>query len=154
MPNIGSVLKEEIVRLSRKESRSQVDSTKKVTIRQRRDIAELRRQVAQLERQVALLSRKTLGAPAVVPADGRGRPARFSAKGLHVQRERLGLSAEDLGKLLGVSGQSIYNWEHEKARPRAEQLAKVAALKGVGKREAKARLEKLGAATKKAKPKL
>jgi hypothetical protein len=82
MPNIGSVLKEEIVRLSRKESRSQVDSTKKATFQHRRDIAELRRQVAQLERQVALLSRKTIGAPAVVPADGKGRPARFRAKGL------------------------------------------------------------------------
>ncbi len=70
-----------------------------------------------------------------------------------MQRERLGLSADDFGKLLGVSAQSIYNWEHEKARPRAEQLSKVAALRGIGKREAKARLEQLGAATKTAKPK-
>jgi DNA-binding XRE family transcriptional regulator len=152
MPNIGSVLKEEIIRLSRKESRSQIDPTKKATIRQRREVAELKRQVAQLVRQVASLSRKTLGAPAVVPADDNGKPARFSAKGLRVRRERLGLSAEDFGKLLGVSAQSIYNWEHEKARPRAEQLAKVAALRGIGKREAKARLDQVGAAKKTAKP--
>jgi hypothetical protein len=52
-----------------------------------------------------------------------------------------------------VSAQSVYNWEHEKARPRVEQLSKVAALRGIRKREAKARLEQLGAATKKAKPK-
>ena len=45
MPNIGSVLKEEIIRLSRKESRSQIDPTKKATIRQRREVAGLRRQV-------------------------------------------------------------------------------------------------------------
>jgi DNA-binding XRE family transcriptional regulator len=153
MPNIGSVLKEEIIRLSRKESRSQVDPTKKAAIRQRREVAELRRQVAHLARQVALLSRKTLAAPAVVPADTKGKPARFSAKGLRVQRERIGLSAQDFGKLLGVSAQSIYNWEHEKAHPRAEQLSKVAALRGVGIREAKARLVHLGAAKKTAKPK-
>jgi len=153
MPNIGSVLKEEIIRLSRKESRSQVEPTKKATIRQRHEVAGLKRQVAQLARQVAVLSRKTLGAPAVVPDDNSGKPARFSAKGLRVQRERLGLSAEDFGKLLGVSAQSIYNWEHEKARPRAEQLAKVAALRGVGKREAKARLDQRGAAKKTTKPK-
>jgi DNA-binding XRE family transcriptional regulator len=153
MPNLGSVLKEEIIRLSRKESRSQIDPTKKAAIRQRHELAELKRQVAQLVRQVALLSRKTLGAPEVVPADARGKLARFSAKGLQVQRERLGLSAEDFGKLVGVSAQSIYNWEHEKARPRAEQLAKVAALRGVGKREAKARLDRLGAAKKTAMPK-
>ena len=148
MPNIGSVLKEEIVRLSRKEARSQIDPSKKAAIRHRREIAELKRQVAQLERQVALLLRKTLGASAGVPAATTGRPARFSAKGLRVQRERLELSADDFGKLVGVSGQSIYNWEHEKARPRVQQLSKVAALRAIGKREAKARLEQLAASTK------
>jgi DNA-binding XRE family transcriptional regulator len=153
MPNIGSVLKEEIIRLSRKESRSQIDPTKKAAIRQRREVAELKRQVAQLARQVGLLSRRTVGAPAVVPADDKGKPARFSAKGLRAHRERLGLSADDFGKLLGVSAQSIYNWEHEKARPPAEQVSKVAALRGIGKREAKARLDRLGAAKKTAKPK-
>jgi len=153
MPNIGSVLKEEIIRLSRKESRSQIDPTKKATLRQRREVAELKRQVAQLERQVAWLSRKTLGAQAVVPADDKGPPARFSAKGLRVQRERLGLSAEHFGKLLGVSAQSVYNWEHEKARPRAEQVSKVAALRGIGKRDAKARLDQVGAAKRTTKPK-
>jgi DNA-binding XRE family transcriptional regulator len=153
MPNIGSVLKEEIIRLSRKQIRSQIDPTKKAAIRQRREVAELKRQVAQLARQVRLLSRKTLGAPTVAPADDKRKPARFSAKTLRVHRERLGLSADDLGKLLGVSAQSIYNWEHEKARPRAEQVSKVAALRGIGKREAKARLDRLGAAKKTAKPK-
>ena len=49
-------------------------------------------------------------------------------------RERLGLSAEGLGKVLGVSGQSIYNWESGKARPRGDQLAKLSQLRKVGKR--------------------
>ena len=153
MPNIGSVLKEEIVRLSRKESRKQVDSTRKATIRHRREIAALKRDMAQLERQVALLSRKSVGAQAVVAADTNGKSARFSANGLRVHRERLGLSADDFGKLLGVSAQSIYNWEQEKASPRAELRAKVAALRGMGKRDAKSRLEQLVAATKRARPK-
>lgn len=52
----------------------------------------------------------------------------------------------EFGKLLGVSAQSIYNWESEKARPRAEQIAKLAALRSVGKREAAARLEQLNGA--------
>jgi len=153
MSNIGNVLKEEIVRLSRKESRSQVGPTKKATVRHRRDIAELKRQIAQIARQLALLSRKTLGAPAAPPADAAGQRARFSAKGLRVQRERLGLSADDFGKLVGVSAQSVYNWEQEKARPRAEQLSKIAALRRIGKREAKARLAQLAAATKRTRPK-
>jgi DNA-binding XRE family transcriptional regulator len=148
MPNIGSLLKDEIVRLSRRESRSQVDSTRKATIRHRHEIAALKRGIAQLERQVALLSRKALGPPAIPAADINGKSARFSAKGLRIHRERLGLSADDFGKLLGVSGQSVYNWEQEKARPRAELLVKVAELRGIGKRDAKARLEHLSAASK------
>jgi len=153
MPNIGNVLKEEIVRLSRRENRSQFDSTRKATIRHRREIAALKRGMLQLERQVALLSRKVLAAPAVTAADTSGKAARFSAKRLRAHRERLGLSAGDFGKLLGVSAQSIYNWEQEKARPRAELLAKVAALRGIGKRDAKSRLERLGSARKTSKRK-
>src|SRR5512137_1586233 len=62
MPNIGTVLKQEISRLSRKESRSQIDPTKKTTAQHRLDIATLKRQVAQLERQVTLLSHQAFAA--------------------------------------------------------------------------------------------
>jgi len=144
MPNIGTVLREEISRLSRKESRSQVDPTRRTVAQHRRDIAALKRQVAQLERQVAALSRKASGAPPAAASDSTAKPTRFAAKGLHSQRNRLGLSATDFGRLVGVSAQSIYNWEREVARPRAEQLAKLAALRGVGKREAGERLKLLG----------
>jgi DNA-binding transcriptional regulator YiaG len=140
MPNVGTALREEILRLSRRECRGQVNPTKKATARHRREIAELKRQVTQLQRQVSLLARKTLNASAVPATTATTRPVRYTVTGLRAQRARLALSAEDFGKLLGVSAQSVYNWEHEKARPRAEQLAKLAALRGIGKREAKARL--------------
>ncbi|MCC7327199.1 MAG: helix-turn-helix transcriptional regulator [Burkholderiales bacterium] len=141
------MLRDEILRLSRKEARSQVDPTRKVTMRQRRDIAELKRQVEQLQRQVALLSRKTLAAPAAA-VDSTGLRVRFTAKGLRTHRERLGLSAGEFGTLVGVSAQSIYNWELGKARPRPEQLSKVVVVRGMGKREAQARLKQLVAGSK------
>jgi DNA-binding XRE family transcriptional regulator len=145
MPNIGTVLKAEISRLSRKESRGQIDATRKATAQHRRDIAALKRQVTQLERQVRLLSRRALGAtPAASPAAPVKR-VRFVAKGLRTQRGKLGLSAAQFGALIGVSAQSIYNWERETANPRGEQLAKLAALRGIGKREAEARLAQLAA---------
>ena len=147
MPNIGTALRDEIVRLSRREIRSQVDPTRKSTARHRREIAELKREITQLQRQVALLSRKTLGAPVVPKTDAAARPIRYTVKGLAAQRAKLGLSADDFGKLLGVSAQSVYNWEQEKARPRAAQLAKLAALRGIGRREARARLQQIGATT-------
>ena len=58
MPNIGSVLREEITRLSRKANRSELDTTKKSSGQHRRDIAELKRRLAQLERQVKSLVRQ------------------------------------------------------------------------------------------------
>lgn len=68
---------------------------------------------------------------------------RFVAKGLRSQRERLGLSAAQFSKLVGVSEQSIYNWERGVTRPRSEQLGVLATLRTVRKREAKVRLEQL-----------
>ena len=57
------------------------------------------------------------------------------AKGLRSHRDHLGLSAEGLWKVLGVSAQSVYNWERGKARPRQDQVAKLSQLRKVGKRQ-------------------
>ena len=143
MPNIGAVLKEEISRLARRELRSQVEGMKKASAQYRRHIAALKRQVVKLERQVSLLQGKVLNNSAAPQEDSTAKRVRFAPKAVRSQRERLGLSAGDYGRLVGVSAQSVYNWEHEAARPRAEQLATLAALRVMGKREARARLELL-----------
>jgi DNA-binding transcriptional regulator YiaG len=143
MPNVGSLLKDEIARVSRKEIRKETLTTKKVTVQHRHLIATLNKKVVALERQLAALSCKvsaTTPAPTVEPSLTK---IRFSPKALLAQRNRLALSAADFGSLVGVSAQSIYNWEKGKASPRAEQLAKVTALRGVGKREVAKRLEQL-----------
>ena len=77
---------------------------------------------------------------------------RFVAKGFRSQRERLALSQSDFGRLLGVSAQTIYNWDHEGARPHNEQLAKIAAVRGIGKREVAERLKQMAGANVKARP--
>jgi len=61
--------------------------------------------------------------------------------------------ANVLEQEIGRECESIYNWEQDKARPCAELLAKVAALRAIGKRDAKSRLEHLVAATQRARPK-
>ena len=145
MPNVGSVLREEISRLSRREIRKQTATTKKAAVQHRHHIAALNRKVVQLERQVALLTHKVLSAKPVAAPNGEQGRIRFVPKGLLSNRNRLGLSAADFGKLLGVSAQSVYNWERGEATPRGEQLAKIAALRGAGKREVTKRLELLEA---------
>ena len=140
MPNIGAVLREEIARLSRRENRSEIDKTRKATTQHRREIAQLKRQVIALERQLKLLVRRGINAAPTASQATANSKSRFVAKGLRSQRTRLGLSAAEFGKLVGVSAQSVYNWEGEKARPRGDQLARLASLRGLGKREAAARL--------------
>jgi transcriptional regulator with XRE-family HTH domain len=44
----------------------------------------------------------------------------------------------------GVSALTIYSWESGKSRPRKKQLAGLAAVRRLGKREARKRLEMLG----------
>jgi len=40
-----------------------------------------------------------------------------------------------------VSAQTIYNWETGTTRPNAKQIANIAILRGMGKREVQARLK-------------
>ena len=60
-----------------------------------------------------------------------------------IHRERLGLSADNYGKLLGASGLSIYNWEQGKTRPRKSSVDAWTAIRRIGKREAAKRLASL-----------
>ena len=143
MPNLGALLKSEITRLSRKAAREQLAPLQSASASHRRQIAKLKKQVALLEREIRTV-RKTAGAGTAKPESTQKGPAmRFVAKGLVTLRARLGLSAEAFARLLGVSAQSVYNWEHKKATPRRAQLAAIAELRGIGKKEAQARLAAL-----------
>lgn len=139
MPNIATVFKGEISRIARKEVRAETESLKKHSTQYRSQIAALKRQVADLEK---LLRKQSTGARAVAvaPADYEGARAglRFRSKGFAAHRQRLGLSAAQAGALLGVSGQTIYHWEAGKARPRASQLPRIAALRKLTKKGAAA----------------
>jgi len=143
MPNLGTVLKAEISRLARKEVRAEVETLRKASGTYRREIAELKRQVAQLERRLKQASKARPSAASAPEGEETSTRMRFSAKGLQSLRAKLGLSAADFGALAGVSGQSIYHWEQGKSVPRKSQLPKLASLRGLGKKEARARLESL-----------
>lgn len=142
MPNIAAVLKEEIARIARKEIRSDTSTLQKASAQYRRDIAALKRQIAALEKA---LKKAVKGIPAG-RVENRGKPPkedaglRFRAAGLASHRKRLELSAEAFGKLVGVSGQTVYAWETGKSRPRRGQMTAIAAVRRLGKREAAERL--------------
>jgi DNA-binding transcriptional regulator YiaG len=144
MPNIATLLKSEIIRLSKKTLRQSIAPLQAASSSHRHQLAALKKQVQGLEREIASL-RKQVGkaAPPAAASEEDGKAPRFSAKGLRSLRARLDLSAEDFGRLIDVTAQSVYNWEAEKTVPRAAQVAAIAALRGVGKKEVRAKIEQL-----------
>ena len=143
MANIASLLKTEIARVARKQVRAETSVLKQAIGTYRAEIAALKRRAQALESELRRLSKAQARTEPVEAPTEPERKLRFTAKGLASQRERLGLSAADCGLLLGTSGQSIYNWEEGKARPRARFLAAIAALRTLGKKEAASRLAAL-----------
>ena len=137
MPNIALALREEMSRVARREVRSQTAILQRSSAKQRREIAQLKREIANLTRALKQSSRTKVAEPAT---QNDSKKYRFVASGFRTLRHRLGLSASQMGKLVGVSEQSIYNWETNVAVPRRTMLPHIAALRGKGKREVAAML--------------
>ncbi len=145
MANIASLLKDEIARVARKAVRGETAGLKKAVAGHRGEIAALKRRVLALEAAVRRAGKTAARAQSVPAADAAPALPRFSPKGLAAQRRRLGLSVQDCALLIGASGQSVYNWEDGKARPRAKHLLALAALRRVGRKDVAARLSELRA---------
>jgi len=140
MTNIASVLKAEIARVARKEVRSELESLKKANTQHRGAIAQLKRQVAGLEKELRLAQRSVATKTRQARAEADDTPRRFSAARLAAHRIKLGLSAAAYGKLVGMSGATLYLWEKGKSRPNPEQVKQLAAVRALGRREIQDRL--------------
>lgn len=146
MANFAQTLKSEIARIARKEIRQVVDPLRKANAGLRSEIASLKRKIAEQDRAIAALSKSHRAKKPAVQAEDADVPSRqrISAKGVKSLRSRLGLSAEQLAGLVGVSGQTVYLWEHGKTAPRAAALAGLARLRSMGKKEVRAMLVQQG----------
>jgi len=141
LPQFASALKAEMARIARREMRAEIAALKKAAARQRAEMAALKRRVIEVEQRLVRSDRSRIGdAPPATPE----RTVRFSATGLEKLRQRLDLSAETLGSILGVSGQTIHNWERATNRPPPEQIAKIAILRSMSKRDVHLRLRDQG----------
>ena len=147
MPNIANVLKSEISRIARRELRAETASLKKAQASFRADIASLKRATRVLEQAIRNVAQHVRPATeGATEPNADSAKARFSPKGLASERKRLGLSVEAFAKLLGASGQSVYNWEAGKTRPRDSHMAAIRALRTLGRQAAAARLASLDSA--------
>ncbi len=140
MQSLAHALRDEITRLAKKEIKGQITALRAASARYRREIAGLKRVTTDLEKRLAHIEQQERRRVKKAPSPELAEGARFSPRGLRSHRARLGLSAADYGLLAGVSGQMIYLYERGETKPRTAQLAKLVAVRGLGKREALHRL--------------
>ena len=145
MPNIARILREEISRLARREIRTSLEKARESVKQHQLQIASLKGQVKTLVGQVSALEKNLARSAAMPRVETAARQTRVAPKAIASMRRRLGLSAADLAGLMGVTAQTIYNWEREATKPNPQQQAKLASLRSVGKRRMQAHLATLQA---------
>lgn len=118
MPNLAKVLKDEIQRLARKETRA-------ATARLRKDNTALKRVIADHKGRLAILekdNRRLLSymqesrEGSIKASDEEIQKARITAKMIRRLRDKFGLSQAELALLLNVNPQTVYQWEHREGR--------------------------------------
>ncbi len=140
MGNLIHALRNEITRLAKKETKGQTTALKAASAKYRREIAELKRFTSDLDKRLAYIEKQERKRAKKPPSPELAEGTRFFPRGLKSHRARLGLSAEDYGLLAGVSGKMIYKYERGETKPRRAQVAKLVAVRDLGKREARRHL--------------
>ena len=108
MPKLEQVLKAEIIRLARKQTRATCGPLA-------RDVRELKRRVCQLSKTVVALDKMRAELEAKRAAEGtkleapeeQVKAARLSPRLIKMLRARLGLSQDQLARLVGVTGPAV-----------------------------------------------
>ncbi len=148
MTNFTSAFRNEILRVARKELKTELATLRKTVSTQRSDIAALKRDVKNLTSHVKSLQKldgrraaaeKPKSEVEVLPRGGR--QFKFEASAFLAKREQLGITQQAMAMLVQASALSVYKWESGKVQPRAAQLDRIQAVLKLGKREALARLE-------------
>lgn len=159
MSKIALVMKDEITRIARKEVKLLHDPLKKQVAAQRKLIIELKRQLGERTKQLqAVVNEITRGAPSKASPQVNRSPAsdKFSAKAFAATRKRLKFTQDEMAKALGVSPQTIYNWEHG-TTPKGSYRERIAELQAesqsvTSQRPAKSSKSRATAAAKGQKP--
>jgi len=148
MPNVAQVLKAEIARIAKHETKVALAQPKKTGIANTKTLAAVKRRLAEIEKNLSALQ-KTLqtccsgSAPVEEPA---GPKAWLTGRGVKGLRRKMRLSQQAFARLVKVSTAAIIRWEKKagKLTIRGNKMANILALRGVGVQEAKRRLADMG----------
>lgn len=150
MPNVMQVIRSEITRLARKEVKTSVTKVHKPTVQLKHDVAALKRTVAALVKASnimrGVLEKIVSAQPTEAPE--QAAKARLTGRGIRSLRRKLRLSQVDFGRLIGVTAKAVVNMEKKNGPLSVRKVTRAAILgiRGMGAREAKAKLEEMRAA--------
>jgi DNA-binding transcriptional regulator YiaG len=142
MGKVESTIKEEIIRLAKREMR-------KVTVPLGKDVRVLKTTVSQLRKGVSSLQRFAARQESELSGSKKKLEAspeeleksRFSPRLIKGLRDRLGITQKQLATLAGVTVGAIFQWEKGIFDPRDEKKSVLVALRKLGRREVKKLLE-------------
>ncbi len=145
MGKLEGMIKSEIVRLAKRE-------TKKIAFPLRRDLRALRNAVTQLRQSVLALEKWTIqqkremrkGKVPLEAAPDEVRRSRFSPRLIRSLRKRLAITQKEMASLAGVTVGAIYQWEQGIFEPRGKKKGILVALRKLGRRAVKKLLEEKG----------
>lgn len=136
MGKVETALKEEIVRLARKEVRKSQAKTVEGVRRLKGSLAKLQTEVAALKRQLAgEQSKRRIVSVTQGLAPAELKKSRLSPRLIKKLRKRLKVTQSELARLVGVSAGAVGFWEIGKSQPRAAMRARLVALRRAGRRD-------------------
>ncbi len=147
MPNFTKLFQDEVRRLARKETKDSYAELKRENIELRRTLSAVKKRLDRLEREKKKLGKEIAQVlPEVQEEPEHTSPAeraRFSSTTIRNLRQRLRLTQAELAQLVGVTGQSVYQWERKDGQLQLRKATREALyeLRDLGVREAHRRLE-------------
>ena len=139
-PSLAAALRAEV----RRHSTVELKKTQKRLRKLQKQVTELRRQASGHKRVLAGIRRRISGLRSGMRQAGaavvrRGGP-QMSPQAIRAVRDRMRMTREQFARLVGVSPGSIFGWESGRTQPRRGAVGRLAELRKVGVRAARAQV--------------
>jgi DNA-binding transcriptional regulator YiaG len=159
MPNLATVLKEEILRLARKETRTAMKELQQTLRLERQQVRELRTELKVQGKELVSLRKALESRAMAAPAASKVSSARVPAKAtgwrkdsVRTTRAKHGLSQQAMAKLLGVGLNTVWLWEKGRNNPRTKQQMAILELRELSAVQLANRLAAVGLGEARKKP--
>lgn len=138
MAKLESIIKSEIIRLSKQEIRKVFSHLRRDVRLLRATVSKLRKSASELDRfrvaQEKILSKQEIK---LEPSPEEVESSRFSPRLFRSLRKKLGVTQRDLAVLCGVTLGAVQSWESGKFRPKDEKRKVLVGLRKLGRSEVK-----------------